>query len=59
MAGSTGSPVGLKPRRFTYSCPSGNLPATWWAQRMASAVLPTPAIPPIALITTVPAGPPR
>ena len=50
----TGVPEGSKPRRFTYSCPSGNRPATWCAQYRASAVLPTPAIPPIALITTVP-----
>ena len=32
----------------------GTAPATWCAQCTASAVLPTPAVPPIALITTVP-----
>ena len=55
-AGVTGSPEGSKPRRLTYSCPSGNWPAAWWAQCSASAVLPTPAEPPIAEITTVRAG---
>jgi hypothetical protein len=43
-------PRGSKPRRFTCSCPSPNRAATWCAQCSASAVLPTPAVPPIALI---------
>ena len=56
-AGVTGS-VGPKPRRCTYSCPSGNRSATLCAQCTASAVLPTPAVPPIAEMSTV-AAPPR
>ena len=31
-SGRTGVPEGSKPRRFTYSCPSGNRSATWCAQ---------------------------
>ena len=53
-AGVAGVSEGSKPRRFTYSCPSRNRPTTWCAQCSASAVLPTPAVPPIAEITTVP-----
>ena len=53
-AGSAGGPAGSKPRRFTYSCPSGNRSAAWWAQCTASAVLPIPGVPPIADISTVP-----
>jgi hypothetical protein len=53
-AADIGAPEGSKPRRFTYSCPSGKRAATWCAQCSASAVLPTPAVPPIAEITTVP-----
>jgi hypothetical protein len=37
--------------------PSGNRPATWWANCTASAVFPTPAVPLTAAITTVPALP--
>lgn len=39
-----------------YSCPSGKRPTTWCAHCTASAVLPTPAVPQIAEIATVPAG---
>ena len=49
-----GEPDGSKPRRFTYSCPSGNRWATRCAQCTARAVFPTPAVPPMAEITTVP-----
>ena len=42
---------GSKPRRSTYNCPSGNRSATRWAQRSASAVFPTPAVPDTAEIT--------
>src|SRR5215470_8301972 len=55
-AGLTGDPAGSNPRRFTYNCPSGNRSATRCAQHNANAVLPTPAVPPIAEITTVPPG---
>jgi hypothetical protein len=53
-AGVIGGPAGSNPRRFTYSCPSGNRWATRCAQHSASAVLPTPAVPPIAEMITVP-----
>lgn len=35
-------------------CPPGNRPASWCAACTANAVLPTPAVPPMAEITTVP-----
>ena len=41
--------AGSKPRRFTYSWPSGNRSATRCAQCTASAVLPTPAVPTTAM----------
>ena len=44
-AGATGGSTGSKPRRLTYSCPSGNRWATRWAQCTARVVLPTPAVP--------------
>src|SRR5262249_42676954 len=47
-----------KPRRLTYNCPSGNWSATRWAQCTASAVLPTPAVPDTAEITTAACPPP-
>ena len=40
-------PPGSKPRRLTYSCPSGNRSATRCAQCTARVVLPTPAVPSI------------
>ena len=55
-AGDTGMPDGSKPRRFTYSWPSGNSCATCRAQCTASAVFPIPAVPLIAVIPTVPAA---
>lgn len=54
---AAGAPAGPKPRRFTCSWPSGNWSATRCAQCRARAVLPTPAVPPIALMTTVPGAP--
>ena len=48
-AGSITAPPGSKPRRLTYSCPSGNRSATRCAQCTARAVLPTPAVPPITV----------
>ena len=54
-AGGSGS-AGPNPRRFTYSCPSGKSAAARRAQCTASAVLPTPAVPPIAVISTGPSG---
>ena len=48
----SGDVAGSKPRRLRYSCPSGKRPRTWWAQWVASAVLPTPAVPEMATIGT-------
>ena len=42
-AGSMADPVGSKPLRFMYNCPSGNRSRIWCAQCTARAVLPTPA----------------
>ena len=44
-------PAGSKPRRFTYSCPSGNCSATWCAKCRARVVLPIPAVPSMTEIT--------
>src|SRR6185295_776151 len=49
--GSSACPAGSKPRRLTYSWPSGNRAATRCAQCTASAVLPTPAVPDTAVMT--------
>ena len=57
-AGATGVPDGSKPRRFTYSCPSGNSAADWCAQCTASAVLPAPAVPPMTSTRTASSGEP-
>ena len=60
-AGVIGGPAGSKPRRFTYSCPSGNRPAAWCAKCRASVVLPIPAVPSMTAITVaglVPAASP-
>ncbi len=54
--GATGVPDGSKPRRSTYSCPSGKRSAARCAQCTASAVLPTPAVPLIDAICGVPAA---
>ena len=48
MAGSVGALAGSKPRRFTYSWPSGNSGPACLAKRTASVVLPTPAVPVIS-----------
>ena len=53
-AGSSAGPPGSKPRRLTYSCPSGNRAATRCAQCTARAVLPTPAVPETAEMTAAP-----
>ena len=50
-AGGIGGPAGSKPRRLTYSCPSGNRSATWCAKCRASVVLPIPAVPSMTAIT--------
>jgi len=47
-----GGPAGSKPRRFTYSCPSRNRSATWWAKCTARVVLPTPAVPSMVTMVT-------
>ena len=51
--GGIGGPAGSKPRRLTYSCPSGKRSATWCAKCRASVVLPIPAVPSITAITVV------
>ena len=43
---------GPYPRRFTYSCPSGNRSLTRCAQCVTRAVFPTPAVPETAEIST-------
>ena len=53
-AGSTGRCPGVCPCSGKKICPSGNRGASRWAAWTASAVLPMPAIPPIAWILTTP-----
>ncbi len=49
--GVIGGPAGSKPRKFRYSCPSGNRPAACCAKCTASVVLPIPAGPSMTAIT--------
>ena len=56
IPGATGVPDGSKPRRLTYSWPSGNSPALWCAQCTARAVLPAPAVPPMTRTLTAPSA---
>jgi hypothetical protein len=52
VAACMGAQDGSNPRRSTYSCPSGKRARTRCAQCTASVVLPTPAVPATAEITT-------
>ena len=57
-AGPSGRRRGSKPRRFTCSWPSGKRAATRCAQRVATLVFPTPAVPTRAAIGAPGAPPP-
>ena len=56
-AGSTGWRPGVCPCSGRKTCPPGNRPASWCAACTANAVLPIPAIPPIAWMLTIPPAP--
>ena len=56
-AGSTGCCPGVCPCKGTKICPPGNRPASRCAAWTANAVLPMPAIPPIAWMLTTPPAP--
>ena len=56
-SGSTGCWPGVCPCNGKKICPPGNRPASRCAACTANAVLPTPAIPPIAWMPTTPPAP--